>query len=146
MLAAIVALAGLDTTAVVLFKESAAQRNPLYAIYGIGLLICVAGVLIVTLDMADLTIVSLGWIVLFQVVVMGVDALKYGVYPGRLQAAAIFMALLGLIVAALAPSAEAEAAQRRGQSAPTLRAIPHQREPSLEEKLRAYIREKNQQP
>jgi hypothetical protein len=144
MLAAIVALAGLDTTAVVLFKESAAQRNPLYAIYGIGLLICVAGVLIVTLDMADLTIVSLGWIVLFQVVVMGVDALKYGVYPGRLQAAAIFMALLGLIVAALAPSAEAEAAQR--QSAPTLRAIPHQREPSLEEKLRAYIREKNQQP
>lgn len=140
MLAAIVALAGLDSTAVVLFKEAAAQRNPLYAIYGIGLLICVAGVLIVTLDMADLTIVSLGWIVMFQVVVMVVDALKYGVYPGRVQAVAILIALMGLIVAGLAPSAKAQT------QAPVVRAIPHQREPSLEDKLRAYVREKNQQP
>jgi hypothetical protein len=142
MLAAIVALAGLDSTAVVLFKEAAAQRDPLYAIYGIGLLICVAGVLIVTLDMADLTIVSLGWIVMFQVVVMVVDAVKYGVYPGRVQALAVVMALLWLIVAALAPPAKAEAQQPHG---PVLRAIPHQREPSLEEKLRAYVREKNRQ-
>lgn len=146
LLAAILVLAGLDVAAAVAFKEAARQSNPLYAIYGVALFVGVGAVLTMTLELAELTIVSLGWIVMFQVVIMFIDHIRYDVTPGPVQMAAIVVALMALVVAGLAPAAsplpESKAGRHvSGQSTDAIRAIPGQRRPSLEEQLKERIRE-----
>jgi hypothetical protein len=146
LLAAILVLAGLDVAAAVAFKEAARQSNPLYAIYGVALFVGVGAVLTMTLELAELTIVSLGWIVMFQVVVMVIDHIRYDVTPGRVQLAAIVVALMALVVAGLAPSASASPENKAGRhvsgrAGEAVRVIPGQRRPSLEEQLKERIRE-----
>jgi uncharacterized membrane protein YhaH (DUF805 family) len=144
LLAAILTLAGLDVAAAVAFKEAARQSNPLYAIYGVALFVGVGAVLTMTLELAELTIVSLGWIVMFQVVIMLIDHIRYDVTPGRVQLAAIVVALLALVVAGLAPASSREnkaGKHVRGRTGEVVRAIPAQRRPSLEEQLKERIRE-----
>lgn len=104
LLALLIVLASLDVTATIFLKEAALRRSPLLALGGIAFMIAVAEVLLYAVNAADLTIVSLGWIVLFQVIIVGVDHVRYHVTPGGIQAAGIAVALAGLSVAALAPT------------------------------------------
>lgn len=133
LLGAMLLLATLDATAALFLKEAVQHRNPLFAVYGIVLMVAVAGVLMWTLELAELTIVSLGWIILFQVAVMVIDRYRYDVVPGRVQLIAIIVAVIALAVAALAPNAaqEQQAKTHEGKHSegpPTVMArIPQQR-------------------
>jgi hypothetical protein len=136
LLLAMLVLASLDATAALCLKEAVLQKQPLLAVAGIMLMVAVAGVLLATVKLASLTIVGLGWIVLFQAAVMLVDHLRYDITPGRVQGIAILVAMGALVVACVAPAA--------GQSWPGRKptvTIPAQREPSLEDKLKDYVRE-----
>ncbi len=106
LIVAVIVLAGLDLAGSLLLKEAALRRAPTLAIAGAGVFVVLALVLFVTLETAELTVVNLGWIVLLQAAVMAVDGLRYGYAPGRVQAIAIAVAMVALVVAILAPPAE----------------------------------------
>jgi hypothetical protein len=104
----VLTLAGLDLAGSILVKEAALRREPLLALAGGCVFMLLLLALYVALEDASLTIVNLGWIVLLQGAVMAVDALRYGVTPGPVQMVAICVAMVALIVAVLAPSAQSE--------------------------------------
>lgn len=120
-------LAGLDVGAAIALKESALRRDPFLTALGIALLVGVAAVLLKAISQADLTLVSLGWIVMFQVAITGIDHVRYHVTPGVLQGCALVVAVAALIVAALAPAHE------RGEQPSPLQQIPIQPGPVLGE-------------
>lgn len=97
-------LAGLDVAATVAIKQAVVRRDPIFMVVGIGCMIAVAGVLALAIEATELTVIALGWIILFQVLIVVVDRLMYGVHPGTVQMIALVVALIALTVAAIAPS------------------------------------------
>jgi hypothetical protein len=105
LLGVVLLLASLDLIGSVLLKEAMLRRSPVLAIAGAGVFVFLAMTLALALEVAELSLVSLGWIVLLQVAVMVVDATRYGYTPGRVQLVAICVAMLALVVAVVAPPA-----------------------------------------
>lgn len=101
-------LAGLDIVAAIALKEAHLRREPMLALAGVAIFVALAVLLYYALELSDLTLVSLGWIVVYQVVIVGVDYWLYDTRPGRLQLSAVAVALVATIVAALAGPAPAE--------------------------------------
>ncbi len=99
-------LVGVDLIGSVAIKEAGLRRSPALAFVGVLAFVCLALVLYLALQYAELTLVSLCWIVLVQVGVMLVDHFLYGVTPGNVQLLAIGVALVALGVALLAPTRE----------------------------------------
>lgn len=113
LLAILTLLAGLDVAATVAIKQAVVKAEPMYMIAGIFAMIAVAGVLALAIDKTELTVVALGWIILFQVLIVAVDRFMYGVRPGPVETIALVVALIALTVAMLAP---------KGESTPRIRA------------------------
>ena len=131
-IALIILLAGLDVAGAVALKEAQLRREPLLAIIGVALFVALALVLYMVLDTAELTIVSIGWVVAYQAAVMGVDVAWYDAQPTRLQVGAIVVALAALAVAALAPPPTPPGKH-------SIRIPVQRREQTLEERLHEYI-------
>jgi hypothetical protein len=106
LFAAVAVLAGLDLAGTLCLKEAALRKSPILGMLGVTLFVVLALTLYVILETSELTIVTLGWIVILQVAVVAVDVLRYEVVLTRLQAAAITVAVLALVVAAVAPAGE----------------------------------------
>lgn len=119
-------LTGLDVAGAVSLKEASLRRSPVLAVVGVGAFVVLALLLYKALELTSLTIVSLAWVVLYQVAVIMVDVVFYGVIPGRIQGAAIFVAVLALIVAAAAPEHRPHAKHK---------ALPHPRWPTLTQQM-----------
>lgn len=107
----LVLLASLDVAATVCIKQAAVQRNPLLVFVAMGLFVAVGATLYVCVEQADLTIVSLGWIVLFQAVIMVVDHRMYNVQLTWIQVTAIIVAMIAIVVAAINPASTSSSSQ-----------------------------------
>jgi energy-converting hydrogenase Eha subunit C len=104
LVAVVAVLAGLDIAGTVALKEAALRREPALAVLGVGLFVALAGCLYIAIALADLTWVSLGWIIAVQVAVVVVDRLRYDVHLSPGQGAALSVAIAALVVACLLPS------------------------------------------
>jgi predicted membrane channel-forming protein YqfA (hemolysin III family) len=101
LLAILTVLAGFDVAATVAVKQAVVKAEPMFMVIAIFCFIAVAGVLAIAIDKTELTVVALGWIILFQVLIVVVDRFMYGVTPGTVETIALVVALLALTVAAV---------------------------------------------
>lgn len=101
----LIALAGLDLTGTICIKEASLHRQPLLIFAAVGCFVLVATLLYVALGFADMSLVSLGWIVMFQAVIMGVDHVFYDVRLSGVQVVATIVALGALAVVVFNPPA-----------------------------------------
>ncbi len=103
-LAAMIALAVLDFVGAVAAKEWAEHRDPLWFLGGLcsfGVLFCVYAA---TLKVAELSIVTFGWIIFLQVGLLLFERFRYGIDlpPGKWAAVVLILALQAYLV--LAPN------------------------------------------
>lgn len=111
LLGVLVLLAGVDSLATLALKEAAIRRDPRLMAAGILGMVTLGLIVMLASRIAELTLVSLGWIVLFQVVVTFADVRWYGVRLGVVQSVAIAVAIAALIVAIVStPAAPVEEA------------------------------------
>ena len=101
---AMLALAGLDMLGAVLAKEWTLRQQPLWFAAGLAAFMVLFVVYAASLRVAELSIVTMGWIVFLQVGLLLVDTLRYGVTfpPGKWAAIAVILALQAYLV--LAPN------------------------------------------
>lgn len=104
MLGVVLLLASLDLIATVLLKEAYLRRDPTLSVVGMLVFLLLGAVVFLAVQVTELTLVSLGWAVMAQVLFVGVDVLVYRTVPGRVQALALFVAVVALGVAIIAPS------------------------------------------
>lgn len=78
-LGAMVVLAVLDFLGAVAAKEWAERRGLLLLVVGLGLAVALFVVYAASLQYADLSTVTLGWVVMLQVGVVLLDRFRYGV-------------------------------------------------------------------
>ena len=109
-------LAGVDSLATLALKEAMARRDPALAAAGILGMVTLGVIVMVASRIAELTLVSLGWIVLFQVIVTFADVRWYGVRLSTVQAVAIGVAMAALVVAIVATPARVEEPPERPSS------------------------------
>jgi hypothetical protein len=110
LIGVLVLLAGVGSLATLALKEAAIRRDPRVLALGILGMVALGLIVMLASRIAELTLVSLGWIVIFQVVVTFVDVRWYGVRLGPVQAVAIGVALTALVVAIVATPAPLDAA------------------------------------
>jgi hypothetical protein len=147
----IAALAGLDLVGAVALKEASLRSSPPLMLAGVACFIALAGLLYFALELSELTIVSLAWVVLYQIGAVLVDAVIYMQVPSRVQSLALVVALGALVVAFLAdpaPQGKHSTKAPRPVAPMPVRApvaLPTQRTwPTLEERLRERVAERRQ--
>jgi hypothetical protein len=101
---AMVALAGLDMLGAVLAKEWALRHQPVWFVAGLAAFALLFTVYAVSLHIAELSIVTMGWIVFLQVGLLLIDSARYGVAfpPGKWLAIGVILALQAYLI--LAPN------------------------------------------
>ncbi len=101
---AMLALAGLDMLGAVLAKEWALRNQPVWFVAGLAAFIVLFAVYAASLHVAELSIVTMGWIVFLQVGLLVIDSLRYGVTfpPGKWVAIGVILILQAYLV--LAPN------------------------------------------
>lgn len=97
-IASMVVLAVLDLAGSVAAKEAVLRRSPPLAVAGAGIYVLLFVVLLLALKYAELSLVTLGWIVLLQGAVVVVDRQRYHVHLSSLQLGAMAVALFALAV------------------------------------------------
>lgn len=102
---AMVLLAVLDLGGSLAAKEAVERRSPGLAALGAGLFLAVFWVYISSLRVAELSVVTFGWIVILQVGVVMLDRYRYGVIPARGAWLAIVILLAAQAYLVLAPAA-----------------------------------------
>lgn len=82
---AMLTLAGLDMIGSVLAKEWALRHQPVWFVAGLAAFGLLFAVYAASLHIAELSVVTLGWIVFLQVGLLAIDHLRYGVVfpPGK---------------------------------------------------------------
>jgi hypothetical protein len=105
-LGAMLALAGLDVLGAMLAKEWVERHHAGFFLAGLlafGLLFAVYAA---SLRVAELTIVTMGWIIFLQIAIILLDTLRYGLQlpPGKWLAIGALLILQGYLV--LAPNGE----------------------------------------
>ena len=75
---AMLALAALDLAGAVLAKEAVVRHSPAFGVAGVLTFAVLFWVYASSLQYAELAVVTLGWVVVLQVGVVVVDALRYG--------------------------------------------------------------------
>lgn len=110
-----IVLAGLDLTGSILAKQWTVGGGSWVLLAGAAAFLLLFGVYALSLRYAEMSTITLGWIVALQVGVMAVERVRYGVTlsPGKWIAVAVIIAAQAYLV--LAPSSSAE---RVGGSAP----------------------------
>ena len=108
--AAMVALAGLDVLGSVLAKEWAERQHGAWFLAGLATFGLLFAVYAASLRVAELSVVTFGWIVLLQVGLLVLERVRYGVAlpPGKWLAMALILALQAYLV--LAPNGGTDAA------------------------------------
>jgi hypothetical protein len=104
---AMAVLAGLDLAGTFTAKEALVRRSPLIGAVGAALFLLLFWVLMSSLQYAELTPITFGWIVLLQVGVLMLDRFRYGITlsAGAWIAIGVMMAAQGyLVLASGAPS------------------------------------------
>lgn len=101
---AMLALAGLDMAGAVLAKEWTLRGQPVWFVAGLAAFALLFAVYALSLRIAELSIVTMGWIVLLQVGLLVIDTVRYGVTfpPGKWAAIGVILALQAYLV--LAPN------------------------------------------
>ena len=104
-LGAMLALAGLDVVGALLAKEWVERHHPAYFLAGLLSFGILFAVYAASLKVAELSIVTFGWIVFLQVALMVIDRVRYGVElpPGKWVAIAVILVLQAYLI--LAPNA-----------------------------------------
>ena len=81
-LGAMLALAGLDMIGAVLAKEWTMRQHPAWFLAGLATFGLLFAVYAASLHVAELSVVTLGWVVFLQVGLLVIDSVHYGVsYP-----------------------------------------------------------------
>ena len=103
-LGAMLALAGLDMVGAVLAKEWTLRGQPVWFVAGLAAFGLLFAVYALSLHVAELSIVTMGWIVFLQVGLLVIDSVRYGVTfpPGKWAAIGVILALQAYLV--LAPN------------------------------------------
>jgi hypothetical protein len=103
-LGAMLVLAGLDMLGAVLAKEWALRHQPLWFVAGLAAFGLLFAVYAMSLHIAELSVVTMGWIVFLQVGLLLIDSLRYGVTfpPGKWLAIGLILGLQAYLV--LAPN------------------------------------------
>ena len=101
---AMLALAGLDMVGAVLAKEWTLRSQPMWFVAGLAAFALLFAVYALSLRVAELSIVTMGWIVFLQVGLLVIDTVRYGVTfpPGKWAAIGVILALQAYLV--LAPN------------------------------------------
>ncbi len=101
---AMLTLAGLDMVGAVLAKEWAMRHQPVWFVAGLSAFVLLFAVYAASLHIAELSVVTLGWIVFLQVGLLVIDHLRYGVMfpPGKWAAIGVILILQAYLV--LAPN------------------------------------------
>jgi hypothetical protein len=110
---AMVLLAVVDLGAAYVTKEAVVRRSLPLAITGVALFVLLFYVYASSLQYAELTLVTLGWIVLLQVGVVLLDRFRYGQVFGSDKWLAIVLILAAQTYLLLAPASAAGAAPGR---------------------------------
>jgi hypothetical protein len=97
---AMLALAGLDMLGAVFAKEWALRHQPLWFAAGLAAFGVLFAVYAASLHIAELSVVTLGWIVFLQVGLLVIDHVRYGVTfpPGKWLAIAVMLILQAYLV------------------------------------------------
>jgi hypothetical protein len=103
-LVAMVLLAVVDLVGAYATKEAVVRRSPMWALTGVVLFVLLFYVYASSLQYAELTLVTLGWIVLLQVGVVLLDRFRYGQVFGPDKWAAIVIILAAQTYLLLAPT------------------------------------------
>lgn len=106
---AMVLLAGLDVLGAVAAKEWAERRLPLMLVLGLVAAVVLFVLYAATLQYAELTTVTFGWVVMLQVGVLLLDRFRYGVElsPGAWVAVGVLLLAQAYLV--LVPPTQAAA-------------------------------------
>lgn len=113
-------LAVLDFAGTMLAKEWTIHRAPWQLVAGAAAFVTLFAVLAVGLRYAEMSIITLGWIVVLQAMVIVVDRSRYGttITPGGWVAIVLIVVLQGyLVLGATTSPAEPEAGQPSAASA-----------------------------
>ncbi len=108
IVAAVVVLAGLDFAGAVLAKEWVERREVWLFLAGLAMFGLLFVVYALSLRVADLSVVTFGWIVLLQVGLLAVERFHYGVELGGRKWFAVAVILVLQTYLLLAPSPGAE--------------------------------------
>jgi hypothetical protein len=102
-----VVLAGLDFAGTVLAKEWTIHRAPWLLVAGVASFVALFVVLVIGLRYAEMSIVTLGWIVVLQAAVLLIDRARYGttIRPGGWVAIVLIVVLQGYLVLGATESA-----------------------------------------
>jgi hypothetical protein len=103
---AMVVLAGLDIFGAVLAKEWVTRHHPAWFIAGLISFGVLFGVYAASLHVAELSIVTLGWIVFLQIGLLVIDSVRYGVTFPRGKWLAIVLIFVLQIYLVLAPNGD----------------------------------------
>jgi hypothetical protein len=116
---AMVLLAVLDLAGAMAAKEAVERRSVVLALAGAGIFVLVFWVYLSSLEVAELSAVTFGWIVILQVGVVLLDRFRYGVMPapGAWLAIAILLAAQAYLILGTGPagSPRRDSAQRGDQ-------------------------------
>src|SRR3954451_3586347 len=101
---AMLLLAAVDLAAAYATKEAVVRRSPSWALAGVALFVLLFYVYASSLQYAELTLVTLGWIVILQVGVVMLDRFRYGQVLGPDKWAAIALIIAAQTYLLLAPT------------------------------------------
>jgi hypothetical protein len=103
---AMLVLAGLDFVGAICAKEWAEHRQSIFLALGLFSFVILFVVYAHSLEVAELSIVTIGWVVFLQIGLLVVDRMKYGVEVSTAKwcAAGLILVLQAFLI--LAPSAE----------------------------------------
>src|SRR5580765_2523265 len=89
ILATMGSLAAIDLVGALFAKEYAARHRPVALALGLVTFVVLFGVYVLALRYAELSIVTMGWIVMLQIGLLVVDQRRYGFHLDRGQWAAV---------------------------------------------------------
>lgn len=106
LLGAVVVLAGLDVGGALIAKQWSRTHDGWLLLAGAAVFVVLFGVYALALQVAELSIVTLGWIALLQVSLLLVDRLRYGIHLSNGQWSAVVLVLLlqGYLLLSSAPA------------------------------------------
>ena len=94
-LGAMLVLAGLDMAGAVFAKEWTLRQHPVWFLAGLVTFGVLFAVYAASLHVAELSVVTLGWVVFLQVGLLVIDTIRYGVsFPPQKWAAIVAILLL----------------------------------------------------
>jgi len=119
----ILALAAIDFVGALVAQDYADRRRMSALLLGSVLSVALFVVYAVALRMADLSIVTMGWIVMLQVALIGFDVVRNGLHLGAAQWTAVALVLVAQVFLTVTTEGRSPAAHGSGWVAPAQTSI-----------------------